>query len=200
MDDRLIAWGRAVKMRNARRGWRAPPLWLFTDPDRTPDLLAVVARLPAGLCGVVLRHDAVAGRAALARRVARLCQARRIMLSVAGDPALARSLRACTHLRGGHGWPGVFGATASAHGVAELVRGRRAGALVFLSPALATASHPGARPLGVVRWGLMARAGGAHRAGGAVLALGGIDGASARRLPRFCLGAGAIGALAGLAE
>jgi len=33
-------------------GW--PSLWLFTDPDRTPDRLAAAAGLPAG-AGVVLR-------------------------------------------------------------------------------------------------------------------------------------------------
>ena len=71
-------------------------------------------------------------------------------------------------------------------------RGGRGLGLVFLSPAFATPSHPAARPLGVWRWAAMAR-----RAGAPVLALGGVDGRSARRLPAWVAGAGAIGALSG---
>ena len=95
-------------------------------------------------------------------------------------------------MRSGRGARGVW-ATASAHRVADLVRARRAGAAcAFLSPAYATASHPGAAGLGPVRWAAMAR-----RAGLPVLALGGMNGATVRRLPRWVAGIGAIGALAG---
>lgn len=169
-------------------------LWLFTDARRLADSLAAAARLPRGLAGVVLRDDAVAGRAALGRRLARICRARRLVLVVAGDWRLAAALGAGVHLRGGRGRrPGRRLCTSSAHGVAELVAARRAGAaLVFLSPAFATASHPGAAGLGAVRWAGLAR-----RAGMAVAALGGMDGLSVRRLGRgSCAGAGAIGALA----
>ena len=172
-----------------------PVLWLFTDARRLPDPLAPVAGLPRGLAGVVFRHDDDPHRAALGRAVARLCRMRGVALVVAGDWRLAAALRAGLHLRGGRKpahaprWPGLV--TSSAHGVAELRRARRAGArLVFLSPAFATASHPGGRLLGPARWGRMALG------AGRVAALGGIDGASVRRLPRFCSGAGAIGALA----
>jgi thiamine-phosphate pyrophosphorylase len=152
-----------------------------------------VARLPAGLAGVVLRDDG-ANRAVLARAIARLCRARRLSLAVAGDWRLAASLGAGLHVRGGRRpagaprWLAVV--TSSAHGVVELRRATRLGALAFLSPAFPTASHPGAAGLGPCRWGLMAR-----RAGGPVAGLGGVDGRSVRRLPG-CAGAGAIGALA----
>lgn len=167
-------------------------LWLFTDAVRMADPLAVAARLPRGLCGVVLRHDQAPGRAALGRALARLCRARGLALSVAGDWRLAAALGAGLHLRRGRRprgaprWLPV--ATSSAHGVAELRRARREGALAFLSPAFATASHPGVAGLGPCRWGLMARR------GGKAAALGGIDGRSVRRLPG-CAGAGAIAAL-----
>ncbi len=73
-------------------------------------------------------------------------------------------------------------------GAAELVRARRAGAaLAFLSPVFATPSHPGEPALGPVRWGAMARS-----AGLPVAALGGVSGATARSLPRWAAGAGAI--------
>lgn len=171
-----------------------PVLWLFTDEGRLADPTAAVARLPRGLCGVVLRHDGVADRAALGRRLARLCRARRNLLVVAGDWRLAAALHAGVHLRGGRRLPGrgtLY--TSSAHGVAELVAARRAGvALAFLSPAFATRSHPGAGALGPVRWSAQVL-----RAGVAVAGLGGIAGGNVRRLDRRrCVAAGGIGALA----
>jgi len=197
MDQRLIAWARAVK---ARGRWlplpEVPPLWLFTDARRLADPLAAAARLPRGLAGVVLRHDNEPGRAALGRALARTCRARRLALVVAGDARLAAALGAGIHLRGGR-WPGLVRLhrsplTSSAHSLPELRRAARAGAsLAFLSPAFATASHPDAGALGPMRWAALAR-----RAPLPVLALGGITGASAQRLPRhLCRGAGAIGAL-----
>ena len=170
-------------------------LWLFTDAARLPDPLAVLRRLPPGLAGVVLRDDGLAGRAELGRRIAALCRARRQALSVAGDWRLAAALHAGLHLRAGRRPPGaprcLRALTASAHGPADLVRARRFGAaMAFLSPAFATASHPGVRALGPAGWGLAAR-----RAGGAA-ALGGVNGAVVRRLPaRLCRGVGAISAL-----
>jgi thiamine-phosphate pyrophosphorylase len=204
MDGRLVAWGRAVKSRQ-RRGSVAgaqghpPVLWLFTDA-RLADPVASVARLPAGLAGVVLRPDAAlppAHRRALAQAIARLCRARRLALSVAGDWRLAASLGAGLHLRGGRRPVGaprwLAAATSSAHGVADLRRACRAGAFAFLSPAFATESHPGARGLGPCRWGLMAREVGGRST--RIAALGGVDGQTVRRLPG-CAGVGAITALA----
>lgn len=190
MDPRLLSWARA----RYRRGG-VPPLWLFTDGRRLPDPRAAVARLPKGLAGVVLRHDGERGRAALGRDLARICRARRLTLVVAGDVRLAAALRAGVHLRGGR-WPvarvrrGVV--TSSAHDPGELRRAASVGArLAFVGPAFPTASHPGAPALGVARWCRLAR-----RTGMPVAALGGIDGASVRRLPpRLCAAVGAIGAL-----
>jgi thiamine-phosphate pyrophosphorylase len=184
MDRKLLAWARAVK---ARRRTSLPPLWLFTDAVRLPDPLAAIARLPKGLCGVVFRQD---GEAELAQAVRRLCRARGIAMTVAGDWRLAASLGVGVHLRGGRGrsLPGRLN-TASAHGVAELRRARLAGALAFLSPVFPTLSHPGAAVLGPWRWGVLS---GGRPAG----ALGGIDGMQVHRLPRdTCVAIGAIGAL-----
>lgn len=178
-------------------------LWLFTDARRLADPLAAAARLPRGLGGVVLRHEgapgraalgrAVLGRAVLGRALARVCRARGLALSVAGDWRLAAALGAGLHLRGGRrpaGAPRRLPAlTSSAHGAADVRRARRAGALAFLSPAFPTASHPRVAGLGPCRWGLVAR-----RGGGGVAALGGVDGRTVRRLPG-CVAAGAITAL-----
>ena len=194
MDGKLVAWARAVK-RRSRNG--LPVLWLFTDARRLADPIAAAAGLPRGLCGVVLRDDALAGRAGLARRLAAICRMRRNALVVAGDVRLARAVGAGVHLRDGRRLRGTAGlrgpVTSSAHGAAALRRAGRAGAAVaFLSPAFATASHPGAPGLGPVRWAMLRR----RAPGGlAVAALGGIDGGSVRRLPGLGAAA-AIGALA----
>jgi thiamine-phosphate pyrophosphorylase len=145
---------------------------------------------------VVLRNDADLGRRALGRDLARICRQRRLMLVVAGDARLAAALKAGIHLRGGR-WPGPIRppglATSSAHSVAELRRAARAGArLIFLSPAFPTASHAGAPGLGPSRWAAMAR----RSPGVRIAALGGVDGASVKRLPAgICAAVGAIGAL-----
>lgn len=191
-------WARAVKAKQRRR-WdartRGPVLWVFSDPVRLPDPVALVRGLPPGLerglLGVVLRHDVAPG---VGRALAALCRARGIALSVAGDWRLAAALHAGLHLRGGRR-PGTAprwlkAATSSAHGVADLRRARQAGATGFLSPAFATASHPGRPGLGACRWGLLARRGGGRAA------LGGVSGASVRRLAG-CRAAGTIGAAIG---
>jgi thiamine-phosphate pyrophosphorylase len=195
MDARLIAWARAASARR-RRDRRLPTLWLFTDARRLPDPRPVAACLPRGLAGVVLRHDGEPGRETLGRDLARICRARRLALVVAGDARLAAALGAGMHLRSGR-WPGVTRpgrrlVTSSAHGLADLLRARRAGAaLAFLSPTFATASHPEATALGSVRWARLAGSAGLR-----VAALGGITGASVQRLPvRICHAVGAIGAL-----
>jgi thiamine-phosphate pyrophosphorylase len=198
-DTRLIAWARAAASRHGP-GRGLPTLWLFTDARRLPDPRAAVARLPRGLAGVVLRHDGEPGRKALGLDLARICRARRLVLVVSGDLRLAAALGAGVHLRGGH-WPSVVAypparrgrvVTSSAHGPADLQRARAAGAaLVFLSPAFGTASHPGAAALGPVRWSALARSSGLQ-----VAALGGMDATRVRRLPRsLCAAIGAIGAL-----
>ena len=192
MDRRLLAWAYASR----RRQSRLPCLWLFTDARRLPDPRPSVARLPRGLAGVVLRHDGEPGRAALGHDLARICRARRLTLVVAGDTRLAAALGAGVHLRAGR-WPSVLRRrgliTCSALGLTDLLRARRAGAsLAFLSPAFPTLSHPDASALGTVRWTRLARSVRMPMA-----ALGGVDGASIRRLPRRdCTAAGAIGALA----
>ena len=201
MDTRLVAWAHAASARpGADR--QLPRLWLFTDARRLPDPRPAAARLPRGLAGVVLRHDGEPGRKTLGRDLACICRSRRLALVVAGDARLAAALGAGVHLRAGR-WPchvrlpprrhGGRLITSSAHGPADLRRAARAGAAVaFLSPVFATASHPGARSLGLSRWVRLARS-----AGLSVAALGGVDGRRVRGLPvRVCAAIGAIGALA----
>lgn len=214
MDPKLLAWGLR------RKPSVLPRLWLFTDQHRLPDPRELVARLPLGKAGVVLRHDHDPARLALGRDLARLCRQRRLILVVAGDTRLAAILGAGVHLRAGR-WPtpqrpkpprpinpSQYGAmlpgrhamaTSSAHSVADVRRARKSGAsLVFLSPAFPTASHVGAPGLGPLRWAAMVRLANrnANRRTFAIAALGGVDGRSVRQLPvQLCQAIGAIGAL-----
>ncbi|MGE4481113.1 thiamine phosphate synthase [Acidocella sp.] len=197
MDARLIAWARGVKRRRPRAGGRAslPPLWFFTDETRLADPLPVIRRLPAGLCGVLFRHDSHPARERLAQAVARLCRTRRLPLIIAGDARLAAALGAGLHLRGGAApahrvaWRGPLSASAHDHG--QLARARRAGvALVFISPVFPTASHPGAPSLGARGWRCLAARGGRIKP----YALGGITGRRVSALGKACAGIGAIDA------
>lgn len=165
-----------------------PETWLFTDPRMGEALWDAVRRLPRG-SGIVLRHYDAADRTAVARRAAKLARRYGHMLVVAGDARLAQAVGAAgVHMPDG-GRPTRDVITAASHDRAGLVRARRAGAsLVFLSPVFPTNSHPGARTLGTLRFGLMA-----HGTGIAVAALGGM---TAKRYARMqALGAQAWGAI-----
>jgi thiamine-phosphate pyrophosphorylase len=160
-----------------RRHAPLPTLWLMTDERVGDALWPALAALPRG-SGVVFRHHATPSgeRRALFDRVRRIARARRLLLLLAGPPTLARAWRA----DGWHGRSAHVGGlhSAPAHDTRELVAARRAGAaFAFLSPVFATRSHPGAKALGVVRFGLLARG-----AGMPVVALGGMTRANVRRV------------------
>jgi len=143
---------------------------MMTDERQGEDLWAALERLPAG-AGVVFRHYGLdpGERRKLFGRVRKLARRRRLLLLAAGG------------LRGDgiHNGRGRGFRSASAHSLRELKTAERSGAaLIFLSPAFATRSHPGARPLGPVRFGLISR-----QARVPVIALGGMDARAAQRLP-----------------
>lgn len=149
-----------------------PRLWLMTDERHGEALWTALERLPKG-SGIVFRHYglAPAERRRLFERVRRVAGRRRLLLLAAG-----KGLRGDGVHGGRHG-----GFSASAHDLRELKSAERKGVkLVFLSPAFATRSHPDRRPLGPVRFGLIAR-----QARIPVIALGGVDAQRARRLPHI---------------
>lgn len=183
-----------------RCGATLPPLLLMTDPVRLPDPAPAIAQLPRG-SGVIVRHTDPRARAHLARALAPLCRRRRVLLLIAGDPRLAAELRA-----DGVHFPESQGAearvwrrrrprwlvTTAAHGGQALQKAARAGAhAALLSPVFATASHPGARALGTVRFARLV-----HCSPLPVYALGGITAQSARRLKTS--GAAGIAGISGL--
>lgn len=195
------------KLPTATHGRKPLPLrWLVTDAQRLPDLLPAIRRLQRG-DGVLFRHYELPPdqRLALARQVAGLCRRCGLVLVVAGDARLARAVaadglhlpqalieRAAMARRAG-----LRLVTVAAHDAAAIARAARAGAdAALISPVFATASHPGAAPLGVLRFAALVTE--ARRRGLPAYALGGITPARfATRLRQLPLaGYAAIGSFA----
>ena len=153
-----------------------PRLWLMTDERQGKGLLAAIARLPEG-AGIVLRHYSLAE---VARRdlfeAVREAAPGPVLLAGAAVQALAWGADG-SHGRG----PGDGLRSAPVHDLPEIRAAERAGAdLLFLSPIYPTASHPGARTLGLARFAWLAR-----RTPLPVIALGGMNEARGRRLASF---------------
>lgn len=129
-------------------------------------LLPAVARLPKG-SGVIFRHYSLPRR----EREALLCKLERVTRR-----------RRLTLLMGGEAHARKSGAiTAPVHSIPQRIAAERAGArLLFVSPVFATRSHPQARPLGRVKFGMLIRG-----AKCPVIALGGMNPRRARVLAAF---------------
>lgn len=165
-------------------GW--PRAWLFSDERTAAGIAELAAILPPG-SGIVFRHDRLApgARWRMFRRLARIARSRKLLLLLAGPPALAKRWGADgVHLR----QPLARRAAAAhrlgllaampVHDGREARAARRAGAdVVFVSPLYPTRSHPGAPMLGRAAWLRLARLADAQ-----AIALGGLTPARARAL------------------
>ena len=142
-----------------------PKIWLMTDRRMGKALWSAIERVPRG-GGVVLRHHR--SELVLSKQVAETCATRGLMLAVAGDAALARSIGAAmVHNPAGEA-DGLL-LSRSVHDVDEAQAARNAD-LIFVSPVFATASHPGNAGLGLERAMELARLSGVP-----AIALGGMD-------------------------
>ena len=137
-----------------------PALWLITDARTDGVLGRAIARLPRG-SGVIFRHWHLppGERAARLEKVRRLCRRHSHALEIAGK---------------GYGPPAPHRRLATAHNLREIGRANRfgartAGAAILLSPVYPTATHPGARALGRMKFLALAK-----RARRPVIALGGM--------------------------
>jgi thiamine-phosphate pyrophosphorylase len=159
-----------------------PRNWLLTDPRQGEALWPALARMPRG-SGVIFRHCGVAGRKALFLRVQAIARRRRLVLLLAGSPALAAAWRADGSYGGDRVQPRRRAPirAMSVHNRRELVAAERGGAtLILLSPVFATRSHPGGRVLGRTRFTALSR-----EAKLPVIALGGMDQRRARGLGAY---------------
>lgn len=140
------------------------PLLFLTDPQRTPDILSIAARLPAGT-GVVYRHFGASDRRDMAHALARVCRRKGLAFLIAADPKLALSV-------GAHGvhWPeaqlaragryrGAFAyQTASAHSRTAIWQADNAGIDAALVSAVFPSRSPSAGPaMGAIRFRNLAR-------------------------------------------
>ena len=172
------------------RGKALPRLFFLTDPARTPDPEAVIARLPRG-AGVVYRAFGDPAATAVGRRLVRVARRRGVMLLVGADAALAARIGADgVHLpeRRVSAARGLKSRAADMDrhrrrsiSRAAIVRARRSGAdAVFVSPVVFPSRSPSAgRALGSMRFAALARG-----AGAPVIALGGVNAAAVRGLAR----------------
>lgn len=172
-----------------------PALFAFTDPERTPDPMALAHSLPRG-AGLVLRTFGQPRLEALAFDLATLSHERGLTFLVAADPDLAERC-------GAHGvhWPQVrlhqaarrrFAIqSASAHDPGAVRRACGLVDLVFVSPVFASRSPSAGRPLGPFRLAAYAR-----RSPLPIYALGGVTARTASRLQG--LGVGGLAAIDGL--
>lgn len=159
-----------------------PRTWLFTDERLGDWLPAAIAALPRR-SGIVFRHYGLspAARLACLAQVRRAARRRGHLVLVAQPPHGTRSDG--VHLPGHVArlpLPRPRLLTAAVHDMRERARATRLRAdLLFVSPVFATASHPGAHPLGLLGLARIAR-----RAPAPVVALGGLNLRRFRRLPR----------------
>ena len=201
-----------LKLRRRRRGLAPgqrrrpdlPPLILMTDEVRLGDPDAAIFALPPG-SAVIFRHYRADDRRAIATRLAGICRRRGLKLLIAGDARLAIEVgaqglhlpeylarRLACHRWGRRGSRPGWLITVAAHSLPALQRARRLGAdAVLLAPVFATASHPGVRPLGPLRFSAWA-----GRSPVPVYALGGVTAANAGRLAAS--GAAGIAGISGL--
>jgi len=177
-----------------------PRLWLLSDTQRLPDPGDAIQHLPAG-AGFIFRHYEHLGRESLARKLLLACRKRRVIFLLAGDWRMALRLGADgVHLpeQLGHRARAIRSArpdaivTVAAHSARAIHRTCQHGAdAILVSPVFTTASHPGAAALGAVRFAKLC-----HDARLPVIALGGINTRTARRLRGS--GAAGMAAISGL--
>lgn len=162
------------------------PMWFFTDPDRTPDALSVVKRLPAG-SGVVFRGFGRSGTRDQALRLSEVTRRRGLSFLIGQDAELAaavgadgvhlpeRKLQDAWFLRRDHP---AWLITGAAHDIRALRRAENAGCdAVFISAVFASQSASAGLPKGPFRMDALARC-----ASQPVFALGGVRASTARRL------------------
>jgi thiamine-phosphate pyrophosphorylase len=177
-----------------------PRLFFFTDPRRTPDPEAVIRRLPRG-AGVIYRAFGDPGAVAQGRRLVRAARRRGVMLVAGADAALATRIGADgVHLPERAAWKARglklarprWIVTSAAHSRAAITVARHGGAdAVVVSAVFPSASPSAGPPLGALRFAVLVR-----EVRLPVIALGGVNAQTARRLARS--GAAGLAAIEGL--
>jgi thiamine-phosphate pyrophosphorylase len=188
--ERRALWRAAatlgLKVRNGKAGARLTTVFFVTDPDRTPDPLLIARGLPRG-AGVIFRGFGRPDAERTASALAGVCRRRGLLLLIGADVALAhrigaggvhlpeRDIQKAPSIRSRHpGWV----VTGAAHSPRALRRAKAAELdAALLSTAFPSRSPTAGRPLGPIRLAIAARG-----AGLPVIALGGVNARTVRRL------------------
>jgi thiamine-phosphate pyrophosphorylase len=176
----------ARRLRPALRGGKAPALYFFTDPERSPDPVAVAEQLPAG-AALVFRWFGRADAPRIGRDLRQVTRRRGVMLLVGADEALGAALSAdgmhlperlvarAPLIRARR--PGWI-LTGAAHSEAALAAAATACLdAAVVSPVFRSRSPSAAQPIGPLRLAMLTR-----QARLPVIALGGVDARTAKRL------------------
>lgn len=204
MSDTLerVALARAA---HALQSGALPSLIFMTDEDRVPasDLERAIIHLPPFTL-VILRARSAQNRHSLLNRLLPLIRPQQLLLSIAGDPALAmqagvdgihlseKNIGHAARLRATHGGLNGLFITAAVHSARMINFAYQAGAdAALLSPIFPTQSHPQACSIGPMRLRLIAQ-----RAQLPLYALGGVDATTVKRLAHTPLAG--VAAISGL--
>ena len=170
----------------------APGLFVLTDPERTPDIIALARRLSAD-CGLVLRTFGRPEMEALAYSLTEIARERGFEMLISADPELARRCGAngvhwpeWSLARADRPWPGAR-VTASVHRPAALRRAQAFADALFVSSVCPSRSPSAGRPMGGLRLAAWAR-----RSAVPVYALGGVNARTIMRLSGLGVGGAAV--------
>ncbi len=149
----------AIRQARAHLPDHLPPLFFLTDPERTPDPVAISARLPAG-CGVIYRHFGAPDRAEIGLALADVATQRGLCLLIGADPKLAQAVGAHgvhwpeAQLGEARHWRGMFAInTASAHSRRAILRAQQAEMdAALVSTVFASKSASAGMPIGAARF------------------------------------------------
>ncbi len=181
------------------RPCRLGPLVFMSDPDRTPDVLAVARNLPTGTV-LIYRHFGASNRKDIANKLRTIATKRRLQFLVGQDVALAklvgadgvhipeRELAAAKNIS--KQYPNWI-ITGAAHNTAAIRKCAAAGLdACIVSPVFASDSPSAKTPLGIVKLTEMVKA-----APIPIIALGGINAKTAEKLP--CSGVAGLAGVSG---
>ena len=188
--ERRALWRAAatlrLKARRGKGGAKLPSVFFITDPVRTPDPVRIAEGLPRGT-GVIFRGFGRPGAERVAKALAMTAVRRGLILLIGADERLAakvgaqgmhlpeRDLGRAPAIRARHS---AWMITGAAHSSSALRVAKGVGLdAALLSTAFASRSPTAGRPLGAVRMAIAVR--GARLP---VIALGGANGRSAKRL------------------
>jgi thiamine-phosphate pyrophosphorylase len=152
---------------------KLPKIWLMTDTRFGDRLLPAIQALPMG-SGVIFRHYHLSAtdRQRLFLRVRKICRRRGHTMILAAPPQSARRW----DVDGLHNQAPVRRTqiySASVHNITELRAAMCASAdVILVSPVRVTATHPGARVLGIMGLHRLITV---RRPSGAIIALGGMN-------------------------